>query len=142
MPADALTMDTPHWSRDDVTTVLVEKLGFTPDPNAPGVNFLRGKNLRLSIVDGYGKVQLAHDNPLWAATFTSSVPASIILKAVRQAATEDDYVYCRHCALRIAKVPQDRVKSGSSEVHWWHPDTGKGACSVGGTVAEPAPAED
>ena len=69
--------EAPDWSRDDVTRVLVDKLGFTPDPEAPSIMFRRGENLQLSIVDGYGTIQLAHNNPLWAANFTSSVPASM-----------------------------------------------------------------
>jgi hypothetical protein len=133
---------TPDWSRDDVTKALVEKLGFTPDPNAPGIMFLRGENLRMSIVDGHGTMQLAHDNPLWAVNFTSSVPASVILNTVGRAAAEDDYVFCLNCALRIAKVPPSQIRGGSpNTIIWFHVDTHSTACSVGDTLAEPAPKE-
>lgn len=74
-----------HWSRDDVTGLLVEELGFTPDPDAPSIAFLRGDDFLFSITDGYGATQLAHNKPLWAISFTSSAPAAAIIAAVRAA---------------------------------------------------------
>lgn len=85
-------MDREPWTREDVTEILVEELGFTPDPDAPSTAFLRGDDLMVHITDGYGAVSLLHNKPLWSATFTSSTPAHIILGAVREAIAD-----CPNC---------------------------------------------
>lgn len=78
-------MTASTWARDDVTTVLTLELGFTPDPDAPGIIFLLGDNLRFSIVDSHGTAQLAHNNPLWAIHFSATTPAGAVIAAVRAA---------------------------------------------------------
>lgn len=45
-------------------------------------------------------------------------------------------VLCAHCGHRISKVPADKVRSTGE--HWWHPDSGAGACPDGsGSIATP-----
>jgi hypothetical protein len=81
-------MNASTWSRDDVTEPLVEELGFTPDPDARSILFRRGDDAQLTIVDGSGTVTFMHNNPLWSVAFTGSVPAPVILAAVREAVAD------------------------------------------------------
>lgn len=51
-------------------------------------------------------------------------------------------VRCIHCGKKIAKVPTGLVRGGGDRDHWFHLDNHNGACSSGGTTAEPAPVGD